>query len=80
MFLKMAGQDGLDFDIVRKKLGAEFAACINARFPHFCEAIPSPDGILVTFKPARSLETIEDARNLIELIEFVLFLYSIRYH
>ena len=69
-----------DIDVFRALLGAHISGRINAKFSNFCESKPTATKVNVTFVKKNGLDTPEDANTLIELIEFVLLLYTIKYN
>jgi hypothetical protein len=79
-FNKAAKNRNEDIDVFRELLAAQISGRVNAKFSKFCESIPSVRNINVTFSKKDGLDTIEDAKTLIELIEFVLLLYTVKYN
>lgn len=79
-FNEAAKNKNKDIDDLRELLGAQISGCINSKFSNFCESKPTATKVNVTFLKKSGLDTPEDANTLIELIEFVLLLYTIKYN
>lgn len=68
-----------NFEVKRDVFSAEVASCINVQYKNFCKAKHSSLGVHVQFLKSEGLNNPDDARKLIELVEYVLMLYIVRY-